>query len=273
MKPVVDAVEFLMDTNGPIKGANDSQALLRSGLVEIQPLTYIRGRNISKRFVVIDEAQNLTPLEVKTVITRMGQDAKVVLTGDAYQIDNPYVDADSNQVFYRFAALRTDPEFTVVKEDNRVWGYVTEADVLVTVSLVRDGAVIAGNTDMADYNGYFSTELYTPEGDFGVIMEGENRSLEELVRMAGDGILVTRLWYIRNVDWMKSVVTGMTRDGTFRIESGEITEPVKNLRFNEELRRVFKDYTASGTPYRFWDFMSPAIIVPDFNFTSVTDSI
>ena len=109
MKPVVDAVEFLLDTAGPIKGQQDSRGLMQSGLVEIQPLTYIRGRNISKRFVVIDEAQNLTPLEVKTVITRMGQDAKVVLTGDPYQIDNPYVDADSNGFTYLVNRFKTQP--------------------------------------------------------------------------------------------------------------------------------------------------------------------
>lgn len=100
MKPVVDAVEFLLDAGGLIKGHADCQGLLHSGLIEIQPLTYIRGRSISKRFVVIDEAQNLTPLEVKTVITRIGLGAKVVLTGDPFQIDNPYVDADSNGFTY-----------------------------------------------------------------------------------------------------------------------------------------------------------------------------
>jgi predicted Zn-dependent protease len=72
---------------------------------------------------------------------------------------------------------------------------------------------------------------------------------------------------------MQSSVTGMTRDGTFRIKGGEIAEPVKNFRFNEELRRVFRDFTACGTPQRFWDFLSPAIVVPDFNFTSTTESI
>ncbi len=100
MKPVLDNIDFLLDTGGPVRGYSDSARLLESGLMEIQPLTYIRGRSISHRFVVVDEAQNLTPLEVKTVITRMGQDAKIVLTGDPYQIDNPYVDGDSNGFTY-----------------------------------------------------------------------------------------------------------------------------------------------------------------------------
>lgn len=109
MKPVVDAVEFLLDTGGLVKGHLDCQSLLQQGMIEIQPLTYIRGRSISKRFVVIDEAQNLTPLEVKTVITRIGQGAKVVLTGDPYQIDNPYVDADSNGFTYLVNRFRNQP--------------------------------------------------------------------------------------------------------------------------------------------------------------------
>jgi PhoH-like ATPase len=109
MKPVVDAVEYLLDAGGLIKGHSDCQGLLHSGLIEIQPLTYIRGRSISKRFVVIDEAQNLTPLEVKTVITRIGMGAKVVLTGDPYQIDNPYVDADSNGFTYLVNRFRSQP--------------------------------------------------------------------------------------------------------------------------------------------------------------------
>jgi len=107
MKPVVDTIEFLLDTGGPLRGYTNCENLMRAGLLEIQPLTYIRGRSIAKRLVVIDEAQNLTPLEVKTVITRIGQEAKVVLTGDPYQIDNPYVDANSNGFTYLVNRFRS----------------------------------------------------------------------------------------------------------------------------------------------------------------------
>ena len=100
MKPIADTIEFLIDAGGAVRGNRDCAAIVRSGILEIQPLTYIRGRSISNRFVIIDEAQNLTPLEVKTVITRLGRAAKVVLTGDPYQIDNPYVDANSNGFTY-----------------------------------------------------------------------------------------------------------------------------------------------------------------------------
>jgi len=109
MKPIVDAVEYLLDAGGLVRGHADCQSLMQQGMIEIQPLTYIRGRSISKRFVVIDEAQNLTPLEVKTVITRIGQGSKVVLTGDPYQIDNPYVDADSNGFTYLVNRFKSQP--------------------------------------------------------------------------------------------------------------------------------------------------------------------
>jgi PhoH-like ATPase len=109
MKPIVDTVEFLLDSGGAAYGHKDAEGLMRTGMIEIQPLTYIRGRSIANRFVVIDEAQNMTPLEVKTVITRMGQDAKIVLTGDPYQIDNPYVDASSNGFTYVVNRFRGQP--------------------------------------------------------------------------------------------------------------------------------------------------------------------
>lgn len=109
IKPIVDNIEFLLHAHGPVRGFSDCASLFQSGLLEIQPLTYIRGRSISQRFVVIDEAQNLTPLEVKTVITRIGEDAKVVLTGDPWQIDNPYVDATSNGFMYLAQRFRSEP--------------------------------------------------------------------------------------------------------------------------------------------------------------------
>jgi PhoH-like ATPase len=66
------------------------------GFIELEPLTYIRGRSLPNQFIIIDEAQNLTPHEMKTIITRAGEGTKVVLTGDPYQIDIPYLDSDSN---------------------------------------------------------------------------------------------------------------------------------------------------------------------------------
>lgn len=109
MKPVIDNIELLLDAGGPAKGYTESIGLVNSGMVEIQPLTYIRGRSISNRYVVIDEAQNLTPLEVKTVITRIGAESKIILTGDPYQIDNPYVDGNSNGFTYVVNRFKGQP--------------------------------------------------------------------------------------------------------------------------------------------------------------------
>jgi PhoH-like ATPase len=95
MQPIHDALEMLSDLN---MGTDHRRAsdLLRSGAIVVEALSYIRGRSIANQFMVIDEAQNLTPLEAKTIITRVGHGTKVVLTGDPYQIDNPYVDSSSN---------------------------------------------------------------------------------------------------------------------------------------------------------------------------------
>jgi PhoH-like ATPase len=83
--------------------------LLRSDAIAIEALSYIRGRNIANQFILIDEAQNLTPLEAKTIITRVGPGTKIILTGDPYQIDNPYVDASSNGFNYVVSRFRTQP--------------------------------------------------------------------------------------------------------------------------------------------------------------------
>jgi PhoH-like ATPase len=97
MQPIYDNVEYLMGlSKGERKSGRSYQELIDMGFIEIEPLTYIRGRSIPNQFIIVDEAQNLTPHEVKTIITRVGEATKVILTGDPYQIDNPYVDATSN---------------------------------------------------------------------------------------------------------------------------------------------------------------------------------
>src|SRR5687768_18190383 len=84
MQPIHDALELLGDLNmgHEHRRSND---LIRSGLVVVEALSYIRGRSIAGQYMVIDEAQNLTPLEVKTIITRVGEGTKIIFTGDPYQ--------------------------------------------------------------------------------------------------------------------------------------------------------------------------------------------
>jgi PhoH-like ATPase len=75
----------------------------------IEPLTYIRGRSIPNQYLIVDEAQNLTPHEIKTIVTRAGQGTKVVLTGDCYQIDNPYVDSANSGLTYSVERFKNQP--------------------------------------------------------------------------------------------------------------------------------------------------------------------
>jgi len=105
MQPIHDALELLSDLNmgHEHRRAND---LMRSGSIVVEALSYIRGRSIANQFMVIDEAQNITPLEVKTIITRVGHGTKIVFTGDPYQIDNPYVDSSSNGFNYIISKFR-----------------------------------------------------------------------------------------------------------------------------------------------------------------------
>lgn len=99
MQPIHDALELLGDLNMGHESRRSAD-LMRSGVIVVEALSYIRGRSIGNQFMIVDESQNLTPLEAKTILTRVGQGTKMVLTGDPYQIDNPYVDAASNGFSY-----------------------------------------------------------------------------------------------------------------------------------------------------------------------------
>jgi PhoH-like ATPase len=97
MQPIYDNLELLLGLNKTDKKDGRSYAeLVDMGFVEIEPLTYIRGRSLPNVYMIVDESQNLTPHEVKTIITRAGEGTKIVLTGDPYQIDHPYLDSSNN---------------------------------------------------------------------------------------------------------------------------------------------------------------------------------
>lgn len=121
LQPIHDALDLLMrppKSTGPRRkqkqpveptAAKPYEALLEQGIIEIEALAYIRGRSIPNRFFVLDEAQQLTPQEAKTVVTRMSRDSKLVLVGDPAQIDNPYVDSRSNGLVYTRNRLKGQP--------------------------------------------------------------------------------------------------------------------------------------------------------------------
>jgi len=111
MEPIFDNLGYLMRGEGGKKGEGVSswkkvENLLNSDVIELEALTYIRGRSIPQQYIIVDEAQNLTPHEVKTIISRAGEGTKMVLTGDPYQIDNPYLDSSSNGLTYTAERLK-----------------------------------------------------------------------------------------------------------------------------------------------------------------------
>ncbi len=110
MQPIYDNLEFLcQSTGGESTGRETQKWIMDSKKIEMEAVTYIRGRSLPKMYMIIDEAQNLTPHEVKTIISRAGQGTKVVLTGDPTQIDNPYLDKDSNALTFTVGKFKEYP--------------------------------------------------------------------------------------------------------------------------------------------------------------------
>ncbi len=108
MYPIVDNVELLMRKDSRAsRNIRGFRELVDMGILVIEPLTYIRGRSIHNQYLILDEAQNLTPHEIKTIITRVGDGTKIVVTGDPYQIDNPYIDSSSNGLTYVVERFKT----------------------------------------------------------------------------------------------------------------------------------------------------------------------
>ncbi|MBP7796551.1 MAG: PhoH family protein [Elusimicrobiales bacterium] len=97
---IYDNLEFIMDRKHPEEGISKFDYLLQQNKLEIASVTHIRGRTLPKQYMIVDDAQNLTPHEIKTILSRAGEGTKVVVTGDPYQIDNPYLDIASNGLTY-----------------------------------------------------------------------------------------------------------------------------------------------------------------------------
>jgi predicted Zn-dependent protease len=108
---------------------------------------------------------------------------------------------------------------------------------------------------------------------YPIVMSGSDQSLADLIAQTERGILVNRAWYVRYVNPKTLEVTGMTRDGTFWIEDGQIAYPIKNLRFNQSLPEMLRDVDALSSVQRFGSSVVPGVRVKEFNFSSVTDSV
>ncbi len=113
------------------------------------------------------------------------------------------------------------------------------------------------------------------EAPLNIVMDGERASIEDMVRSTPRGLLISRFWYIREVDPYQKILTGMTRDGTFWIEDGEVRHGVKNLRFNQSVVEMLCQVEAMGPPQRTageesFEMVVPAVKIREFNFSSLT---
>jgi len=111
MQPLYDNIAILRHQNGrsTSKKAEFIEKIVKEDRLLVAPLAFIRGRSLPKTLFVVDETQNLTPQEVKTIVTRMGEGSKIIFTGDIYQIDNPYLDIQSNGLTYLVDKAKTAP--------------------------------------------------------------------------------------------------------------------------------------------------------------------
>jgi PhoH-like ATPase len=110
MQPLYDNLEYILSADRKLRDLTVDQ-LINRRMIEIEALTYIRGRSLPNQFIIIDEAQNLSPHEVKTIVSRAGTGTKVVLTGDPYQIDTPYLDSNSNGLTFLVEAFKGQEPF------------------------------------------------------------------------------------------------------------------------------------------------------------------
>ncbi len=114
-------------------------------------------------------------------------------------------------------------------------------------------------------------------GPGSLILDGGGKSLAELIASVDRGLLVTRFWYIRQLNPQTVQLTGLTRDGLFLIEEGKVTSPVVNFRFNESPVRMLQNTIAMGNPIRVQGgesgMIAPPMVVKEFPFTSVSDAV
>ena len=120
MGAIYDNLSFLAGKKNPEEGEEEVRYLTSSGKLEIASVSHIRGRTLPKQYMIVDDAQNLTPHEIKTILSRAGEGTKVVVTGDPYQIDTPYLDSESNGLTYlveRFKGQKNYGHITFTKTE------------------------------------------------------------------------------------------------------------------------------------------------------------
>jgi predicted Zn-dependent protease len=149
---------------------------------------------------------------------------------------------------------------------------LVEGGVVKEIAYSRQAAALAG---VAPTGHGFPLPNELGEAPGNIVIAGGDRTVEQMIASTERGILVTRLWYIREVDPYRKVFTGMTRDGTFLVEGGRVAAGVRNFRFNQSLIEMLSSVEALSQPVRTSGEESPDMVVPamkirDFHFTEVT---
>jgi predicted Zn-dependent protease len=149
---------------------------------------------------------------------------------------------------------------------------LVDAGVVREIAYCRQAAALAG---VAPTGHGFPLPNEMGEAPMNIVIAGGDTSIDEMVAGTEHGILVTRLWYIREVDPYEKIFTGMTRDGTFLVEGGKVTAGVRNFRFNVGLMEMLSNVEALSPAVRTsgeetFDMVVPAMKVNGFNFTEVT---
>jgi len=157
------------------------------------------------------------------------------------------------------------------------------AAIFPTISFSSEGQVLGKSVwlDEGELQQLLTSRYWAQKNGLAVkpapnnlVLTGDGTSLDELIRSTDDGILVTRFWYIRSTDARTLGFTGMTRDGTYRIENGVVTYPVVDMRWNESVLKLLNNVVASGKPVatgEFLDMVMPALKVEEFHFTSLSN--
>jgi len=170
------------------------------------------------------------------------------------------------QVFDKRLGIRSDPADALVPSVP----YAAGGYPVTAATFVEEGVLKTLSSSR-----FWAKKQEREPGPFAsnLILEGGKKSLNEIIQTTKRGVLVSRFWYIRTVDSQQALVTGLTRDGTFWVEDGEIVGPVKNFRFNDSMVRVLGDLDELGQSVRVGSRMVPALRANAFRFTSLSDAV
>lgn len=210
----------------------------------------------------------LEPLAASDIIGNMfrGFDARSADEGRSFMSKKGGGTRLGEQLFSENVNIYSDPMNTEIPSST----FTGEGLPVTRTQWVEKGVV-----KNLSYSRYWAAQKNVQPLPFSrsMIIEGGNQSLEDLIKSTEKGILVTRFWYIRSVDPQTLLLTGLTRDGTFYIENGEIKFPIKNFRFNESPVIMLNNVEALGKPVRTGSGLIPPMKIRDFTFTSLSDAI